>query len=88
MLKMGTVNLRGIIDRFPYWSLIRENKVTALVLLDLSKAFDSVDHDHLLHKLHKVGISAYFCSMYDHVTPVLKQLKWLPYIKFCISGTV
>ena len=37
---------------------IDEKKVTILVLLDLSKAFDSIDHDRLLHKLQNCGISS------------------------------
>ena len=32
-------------------------QITALVLLDLSKAFDSIDHARLLHKLSIVGVS-------------------------------
>ncbi len=31
--------------------------LTALVLLDLSKAFDSISHHRLLHKLANVGAS-------------------------------
>lgn len=31
--------------------------ITALVLLDLSKAFDSIDHARLLHKLFTIGAS-------------------------------
>ena len=37
---------------------VDEKKVTVLVLLDLSKAFDSIDNDRLHHKLQNCGISS------------------------------
>ena len=35
-----------------------KRKISALILLDLSKAFNSINHDKLLHKLSSVGASA------------------------------
>ena len=37
---------------------IDDKKLTAVVLLDMSKAFDSLDHDILFNKLKDVGLSS------------------------------
>ena len=37
---------------------IDDKKLTAVVLLDMSKAFDSLDHDILISKLKDVGLSS------------------------------
>ncbi len=50
-----------------------EKKVTAMVLIDLSKAFDSICHERLLQKLQSVGASSsgvdwfqsYLCDRYQ-----------------------
>ena len=34
-----------------------EGKQTDIIFLDFSKTFDSVDHNMLIHKLHKLGFS-------------------------------
>ena len=52
-----------------------KKQITALVLLDLSKAFDSIDHTRLLHKLSIVGASpwtvnwfkSYLSNRYQYV---------------------
>ena len=36
---------------------MEEKKISVIVLLDMSKAFDSIQHVRLLMKLHKIGIS-------------------------------
>jgi len=54
---------------------IDKKKVTAVVLLDLSKAFDSIDYQILLAKLQDIGASrsaiewfeSYFTSRYQYV---------------------
>ena len=38
---------------------IDKKKLTAVVLLDMSKAFDSANHETLILKLHDVGTSTY-----------------------------
>ena len=35
-----------------------EKRISVLVLLDMTKAFDSIRHNILLAKLHRIGISS------------------------------
>ena len=47
-----------------------DKKITTLILLNLSKAFDSIDHERLLYKISAIGVSS-------------ATLKWL---KSYLSG--
>ena len=43
---------------------IEENLITLMILCDLSKAFDSVDHETLLKKLNGVHVDSFWFSDY------------------------
>ena len=41
-----------------------DKKISLIVLLDMSKAFDSIRHDLLINRLHKLGVSFAACSWF------------------------
>ena len=41
-----------------------DKKVSVIVLLDMSKAFDSIRHDLMLSKLHRIGVSSGACTWF------------------------
>ena len=75
---------------------IDEKKVTVLVLLDLSKAFDSIDHDHLLYKLQNVGIfsnaielvRSYLTGRMQSVRIGAEKSNLLPIMKGVSQGSI
>ena len=56
------------------YSNLNHKKIVAAVCLDVSKAFDSINHSHLLHKMSKIGFCnntlAWFKSYRTHTQSV------------------
>ena len=75
--------LLEVTDRM--WKAMDEKKVTTDVLIDLSKAFDKVDHGILISKLSHYGITPVWFQSYlegrhkpcDHHCSI-NQLSWIP----------
>ena len=42
-----------------------QKKISVIVLLDMSKAFDSIRHDLMLRKLRKAGVSESACAWFE-----------------------
>ncbi|PFX13026.1 putative RNA-directed DNA polymerase from transposon BS [Stylophora pistillata] len=51
-----------------------DKKISVIVLLDMSKAFDSIRHDLLINKLHKLGVSFATCSWFLSYVSQLTQV--------------
>ena len=47
-----------------------EGKVTGLLFVDISKAFDSLNHKVLLRKLNHLGVSERSLRCSDHILPI------------------
>ena len=50
-----------------------DKKISVIVLLDMSKAFDSIRHDLMLCKLHKLGVSDTACAWFKSYLSQRKQ---------------
>ena len=55
--RLHSMETLGILFTDHLYKAIDEGKVTAVLMLDLSKAFDSLDHTLLLSKLCKLGVA-------------------------------
>ena len=51
-----------------------QNKISVIVLLDMSKVFDSIRHDFMLRKLRKVGVSESACDWFENYLSQRQQV--------------
>ena len=51
-----------------------EKRISVVVLLDMSKAFDSIQHDNVLSKLHLLGVSAFALAWFKTYLSLRKQV--------------
>ena len=51
-----------------------EKSISVVVLLDMSKAFDSIQHDNLLSKLHLLGVLASALAWFKSYLSLRKQV--------------
>ena len=51
-----------------------EKRISVVVLLDMSKAFDSIQHDNLLSKLHLLGVSTSALAWFKIYLSLRKQV--------------
>ena len=62
------------------YSAMDDDKISVLVLLDLSAAFDTIDHEILLHRLHNVfgignSVLSWFQSYLENQTQTVVHGK-------------
>ena len=61
----GTALLKVTSD---FFSAMDDGKISVLVLLDLSAAFDTIDHEILIHRLHNVfGLETLCYLGFNHI---------------------
>ena len=63
---------------------IDENKIPFSVSLDLSKAFDTLDHDMLLHKLQYYGITGTALDCFRSY--LTERYQYVDYMKLLTTG--
>ena len=71
--KLHSAETLGLLVADHGFSAIDERKITAMVLIDLSKAFDSICHTTLIGKLHALGTSTHALNWFRSYLTNRKQ---------------
>ena len=80
-MKISMVFVQGVVQAPLYFEVIEDvrsnidqGQITILVLLDFSKAFDSVDHNILLAKLKNIGLAEHTLKWFQEYLSNRKQV--------------
>ena len=74
-LQSGNRNFHSTETALPHYTdQLLKKRISVVVLLDMSKAFDSIQHDNFLSKLHILGVSTSALAWFKSYLSLRKQV--------------